>query len=655
MNNQTIHINANKRVPTSDPSEIGLIKALSFNQSPCTTTVKCLPHVLWLQVPTSIQNIMLSFEPKSQGPVTIEINLTTTLPELTFITNSSDTMIVNCTTTGSSTSRVKLEPADTSMVSCRFITHFISNICCLQVQPLPPLAPTITVIDDSITEPESQVAMPTIVKNTIPIYVPPTWAPCPTFRCSFTPDSFAGLETFESISTQLITIRLIMGQENNKSSPTPPPKCYHNKILLPACPPTSPTMPINSPPPITHILHHDGPHGCHGALVSAHTLQSQLYFAGCRVIPLAQKDVGLILRTFPLLICTPLPPLSPDVAFLNPPHFSPSPVKQEMLDHSTLTGEDIDILTFGGALLNLGPNFHSPEVLLSAVDYFQEYNTRTSVGGQPLTPFVAHHLPLDPEQHALECQLQWITEEVHVQESSTLDEGPPPDQGDLCYADEFWYHLDTNNIPHETELQDDSPQSRDKDNPDLFFIDEEFHLPHIACNALLAVFMLLLLFLNPNITVPFTTLQSSNCLLGVNKHIHTLLVCLTYQTLHGNACAAKTLVIKYPYLPLSEQITSILKIPGMEVTLDGWQEKPCKPGTYTDIFDGEISCMKLRGPDGKLFFLNNMNEWHSPDGKLWIGINLGVDWFSYIWSNIAPSHSSAPTLFSICNLLPEYR
>ncbi|KAL4064799.1 hypothetical protein V8B97DRAFT_1919935 [Scleroderma yunnanense] len=456
-------------------------------------------------------------------------------------------MIVNCTTTGLSASRVKLEPVDTSMLLPA--DPAVASLSTNDVDKGDHVTP---VIDDSVTEPESQVAMPTVVKNTIPVYVPPTWVPCPTFGHSFMLDSFARLETFESISTQLITERWAQ-------------------------------------------------------------IQAGLIM-GCRVISLAQKDIGLISQTFPFPICAPLPPLSPDIAFLDPPCFSPSPVKQEMLDHGTLTGEDINILTFDSVLLNLRLNFHSPEVLLSAVDYFQEYNTRTSIGGQPLTPFVAHHLPLDPEQHALKHQLQWIVEEVHAQESSALDEGPPPDQGDLCYADGFWYHSDANNIPHETELQDDSPQSRDKDDPDLFFIDEEvqsdnldladillhitvihavvswlhlqFHLPCIACNALLAVFMLFLLFLNPNITVPFTTLQSGNHLLGVNKPIHTLLVCLTchdvyppamsllchdtYQTLHGNACAMKTLVIKYPYLPLSEQITLILKIPGMEVTLDGW-------------------------------------------------------------------------------------
>ncbi|KAL4064278.1 hypothetical protein V8B97DRAFT_2026060 [Scleroderma yunnanense] len=487
-----------------------------------------------VKFPTSIQNITLSFEPKSQGPMTIEINLTTTLPELTFIANSFDTTIINCTTTSLSASRVKLKPADTSMC----------------ITP---------VIDDSVTEPESQAAMPTVVKNTIPIYVPPTQVPHPTFRHSFTPDSFARLETFKSISTQLITERwaqiqagLIMGQENNKSSPTPPPKL--RSYCLPTCPPLL-QCPSTHPHPLLafYIMMgfwqcHCKTHGCCGALVSAHTLQSQLY-------------VGLISQTFPFPVY---------IAFLNPPHFSPSPFKQEMLNHSTLTGEDINILTFDSALLNLRPNFHSLEVLLSAVNYFQEYNTRTSVGGQPLTPFIAHHLPLDPEQHALECQLQQIMEEVH---------GPPPDQN-------------TNNIPHEME---------DKDDPDLYPC-----IPSPAHCLQCAVFTLLLLFLNPNITAPFTTLQSGNHLLGVNKPIHTLPVCptycdvyppatsllchdtcMSYQTLHENACAAKT------------PITSILKIPGME--------KPHKPGMYMGIFDG---------PDAKLFFLNNTNKWHGPNGEL---------------------------------------
>ncbi|KIN94203.1 hypothetical protein M404DRAFT_35270 [Pisolithus tinctorius Marx 270] len=125
--------------------------------------------------------------------------------------------------------------------------------------------------------------------------------------------------------------------------------------------------------------------------------------------------------------------------------------------------------------------------------------------------------------------------------------------------------------------------------------------------------------------------------------------------MQGNTRALKTPVIKYPYLPLSEQIASILKIPGIEATLEQWRAKPRMSGTYMDIFDGDFCCTKLKGPDGKLFFSNSADERHGLNGELRLSVNLGVDWFSYIQSNITPSHSSAPTSFSICNLPLEYR
>ncbi|KIK81983.1 hypothetical protein PAXRUDRAFT_154813, partial [Paxillus rubicundulus Ve08.2h10] len=80
-------------------------------------------------------------------------------------------------------------------------------------------------------------------------------------------------------------------------------------------------------------------------------------------------------------------------------------------------------------------------------------------------------------------------------------------------------------------------------------------------------------------------------------------------------------------------------------------------GEYIDIFNGTICCMRLKAPDGKLFFSNNVNEQHGPNGEVWLGVNLVLTEyrFSYIWSNIAPSHFLCPTSFSLCNLLPEYR
>jgi hypothetical protein len=74
-----------------------------------------------------------------------------------------------------------------------------------------------------------------------------------------------------------------------------------------------------------------------------------------------------------------------------------------MLDHGCLTGEDLDIMTFGSSLPNIGPNFHSPEVLLHAVDHFSNYNAATAAAAQPLTSYEAHHLPaVDPEQRAMQ-------------------------------------------------------------------------------------------------------------------------------------------------------------------------------------------------------------------------------------------------------------
>jgi hypothetical protein len=38
----------------------------------------------------------------------------------------------------------------------------------------------------------------------------------------------------------------------------------------------------------------------------------------------------------------------------------------------------------------------------------------------------------------------------------------------------------------------------------------QFHLPHVACNTILAILTCILVLLSPTIATPFTTLQSSN-------------------------------------------------------------------------------------------------------------------------------------------------
>ena len=62
------NVNTFERVPTSEPDEVELFDSFLF-RSPPTPTVICIPHVVKLQVPTTVDNITVSFEPKHQGPV----------------------------------------------------------------------------------------------------------------------------------------------------------------------------------------------------------------------------------------------------------------------------------------------------------------------------------------------------------------------------------------------------------------------------------------------------------------------------------------------------------------------------------------------------------------------------------------------------------
>ena len=181
----------------------------------------------------------------------------------------------------------------------------------------------------------------------------------------------------------------------------------------------------------------------------------------------------------------------------------------------------------------------------------------------------------------------------------------------------------------------------------------QFFVPRIACNAVLAILVCLLAFLSPNVPRPFTTLQSATRALGVDAHIELLPVCpncwdvfpsasskharescpvcavplfLSDRTNRGNHRAKKNPVIKYPYLSLSDQIESFLKVPGVEALLDEWRIKSRHPGEYNDIFDGDMCRRLLKAPDGSTFFSNLPHEQNGPNGELRIGVNLGVDW-----------------------------
>ncbi|KAG0701854.1 hypothetical protein DFH29DRAFT_875594 [Suillus ampliporus] len=127
-------------------------------------------------------------------------------------------------------------------------------------------------------------------------------------------------------------------------------------------------------------------------------------------------QAGPVPHGFSVPLHEPSAPLSPDVEFHDPVRTSDCAVEQEMLDHGILTGEDLDLMVHGSELPNLGPNFHSPEALLAAVDYFSEYNAGTEAGSRPLTAYTAHHLLPDLEQHAAARQLEKMLEEVRNQQ-----------------------------------------------------------------------------------------------------------------------------------------------------------------------------------------------------------------------------------------------
>ncbi|KIK82183.1 hypothetical protein PAXRUDRAFT_154345, partial [Paxillus rubicundulus Ve08.2h10] len=243
--------------------------------------------------------------------------------------------------------------------------------------------------------------------------------------------------------------------------------------------------------------------------------------------------------------CEPSLPLSPNVEFHNLPRMSDSPMEQEMLDHGTVSVEDLDIMTFGSDLPNLSPNFHGPEALLAAVDHFTAYNEGTLFGAWPLTVYKAHHhLPVDPKECAMQHEVTRLLDEVHQEEtySAEVDQAVD-DQADL---DESLN--DVGDV-----LEDDAiclGSSEHEDHPDPFMVEEtfhsddhdtpphlltvytlvswihlQFHLPRVACNTILAILTCILVLLSPTIATPFITLQSSNRVLGVNKLICLLPVC----------------------------------------------------------------------------------------------------------------------------------
>ncbi|KAJ2929408.1 hypothetical protein H1R20_g7676, partial [Candolleomyces eurysporus] len=202
----------------------------------------------------------------------------------------------------------------------------------------------------------------------------------------------------------------------------------------------------------------------------------------------------------------------------------------------------------------------------------------------------------------------------------------------------------------------------------------QFHLPFRACTALINVVLLILKSYGVMFsTAPVTTLPRIMSKLNVEPTIHLLPICPTCLEVYPNRkstpsscilCSTtifkpasssqetRSPVLQFPYMSIESQLAMILAVPGVEEEMDRWQSIPRYKGHYTDIFDGAVA-RQLQAHDGTLFFSNE--DRNGPNGELRIGLTLGVDWFLYLRSQIAPSHTSCPMSFNIANLSPHLR
>ncbi|KAI0749923.1 hypothetical protein C8Q80DRAFT_1120041 [Daedaleopsis nitida] len=147
-----------------------------------------------------------------------------------------------------------------------------------------------------------------------------------------------------------------------------------------------------------------------------------------------------------------------------------------------------------------------------------------------------------------------------------------------------------------------------------------------------------------------------------NWHPVVLLTSLLVSWLHLSGhlsfrhCDTALTVIGYILMAAGQKdLVALLygSLKGVENTMEAWRRRERIAGWFVDIFDGAI-CKQLKGPDGLSFFRYDLRD-GGPDGELRLGLTLGVDWFSYLRSKIAPTHSLCPMSFNIINLPAQLR
>lgn len=332
--------------------------------------------------------------------------------------------------------------------------------------------------------------------------------------------------------------------------------------------------------------------------------------------------------------------------------------------------------------------------LSSLLDVFEPANAAASETAVPLTRHVATTLPKPSE---VERRITRAYKRA-IEDTTSLPDQPEDELADVDgeYDGEA---DDDDSAPAEA---DRATPRDDADDPDPFYdpdfetgdggdishldpvlatiyilvnwLHEQWHLPRAPCQVLLHVFALLFFFLGyPDLQRrTFVTLKSVRRALGTDVNVQLLPVCPVCRDVfpsvdppascpscdeplfrtssrNGKRIVSNVPVVKYPYCAISAQLSAILNQPGVEDACDSWRTRERVPGEYRDVFDGHV-VRNLKAHDGTLFWRNDADCARGPNGELRLGVMWGLDWFSHIVSNTAPSHSSCPTSFSIANL-----
>ncbi|KAJ7037010.1 hypothetical protein C8F04DRAFT_1181026 [Mycena alexandri] len=216
----------------------------------------------------------------------------------------------------------------------------------------------------------------------------------------------------------------------------------------------------------------------------------------------------------------------------------------------------------------------------------------------------------------------------------------------------------------------------------VLWLHAQFHLPFRACSALLSIFALAFQAGGAPITPALRTTPSVIHQLGAEPSIHILPVCpgclevyaavtpvdtkctkcshplfpsnpTPSQQRNGTTPAPRP-YLQFPPKSLAEQLATMLAILEIEIEIEEslGKAKSRIPGVWTNIFDGKV-CQELPTADGSRFFFPSDEELAA--AELRIGVTRGVDWFSYLRSQISASHTSCPSSYGIINILKHHR